>query len=140
MTSHDQLTRAVRGRPATVTTAAALVAVATLGELVQPALLWSLYGRLPLADTVPLVVSLLVPVVAYAVVVPGLLRGAGWARVAFTALAAVAVGRGLPTVLVRSVADPDVVLLAYLAAQAVLVGALVLLWTPTSRAWFGPVR
>ncbi|GAA1476192.1 hypothetical protein GCM10009623_06380 [Nocardioides aestuarii] len=127
-------------RPESVTVAAVLTGLAALALLAYP--LWFI-GTYLGRGTIPMLaiaVQGLVPAAAYAVCVPGLLRGRQWARVAVTALGSVAVLSTLPNVLAALASGPDPVLLAYSAGQTVLLGALALLWSRSARDWFGPVH
>lgn len=126
-------------RPGSATAGAVLVAVAALAVLAQPLWFLGTFSSFDSVQLVAVVVQMVVPAAAYAVCVPGLLRGRQWARVAVTALAAVHVLGALPNLVLSLGSGPDPMLLAYTVGEAALVAAVALLWTPESRAWFGPV-
>lgn len=139
MTTAPPPTTATTTRPGAATAGAVLVGVAALVTLAQPLWFLSSYLGLGSVHLVTVVVQMLVPAAAYAACVPGLLRGRQWARVAVTALAAVHVLGALPNLVLSFGSGPEPMLLAYAVGEAALVGAVALLWTAESRAWFGPV-
>lgn len=139
MTTAPPPTTTTTTRPGAATGGAVLIGVAALATLTQPLWFLDTYLGLGSIQLVAVVVQMLVPAAAYAGCVPGLLRGRQWARVAVTALAAVHVLGALPSLVLSFGSGPDPVLLAYSVGEAALVGAVALLWTTESRAWFGPV-
>ena len=104
-----------------------MVVVAGLATLARPLWFLGTFRGLGSLQLVTVVMQMIVPATAYAVCVPGLLRGRQWARIAVTALAAVHVLGALPTLVLSFGSSLDPVLLAYSVGEVALVGAVALL-------------